>query len=97
MWLASRGVYANPDDDYANFGPGIVNDDGGMTIAGIGNNTFNSNGDENDNSDNASVRPVASIHCGYATNGCIRDNIETNYVLSYLFKCDKQKIDKYGC
>ena len=27
------------------------------------------------------VRPVASIHCGYAINGCIRDNIETNYVL----------------
>lgn len=50
MWLASRGVYANSDDDYANFGPGIVNTEDGMTIAGISNNTFNSNGNENDNS-----------------------------------------------
>lgn len=80
MWLASRGVYANSDDDYANFGPGIVNTEDGMTIEGISNNTFNSNGNENDNSGNAAVRPIASIHCGYTINDCVRDNIETNYV-----------------
>ena len=62
----------------------MVNNESGMTIAEIGNNNFNSNGNENDNSGNAAVRPVASINCGYVTNGCIRDNIETNYVLSYF-------------
>lgn len=82
IWLASRGVYANSDNDYANFGPGIVNSEDGMTMAGVGNNTFNSNGNENDNTvGSAGVRPVASINCGYAINDCIRDNIETNYVL----------------
>ena len=83
MWLASRGVYAYSGGSYANFGPGIVNTEDGITNAGVGNNTFNSNGNENDNSDYAAVRPVASINCGYAINDCIRDNIETNYVLSF--------------
>ena len=78
MWLASRGVYANSDNENANFGPGVVYENEGMTNAEIGNNTFKSNGNENDNG--LAVRPVASINCGYATNGCIRDNIETNYV-----------------
>lgn len=79
IWVASRGAYANSDDDYANFGPGVVNDEDGITNAGVGNNTFNSNGNENDNG--FAVRPVASIHCGYAISDCIRDNIETNHVL----------------
>ena len=62
MWLASRGVYANSDNDYANFGPGIVNSEDGMTMAGVGNNTFNSNGNENDNTVGyAGVRPVVVL------------------------------------
>ena len=79
MRLASRGAYANTDDSYAYFAPFAVNENEGMVYAGYGNNTFNSNGNENDNY--YAVRPVASIHCGYAINDCIRDNIETNYVL----------------
>lgn len=71
MWLASRGAYANSDDDYANFGPFNVNENDGILNAGMNNNTFNSNGNENDNM--FAVRPVASINCGYATNGCIRE------------------------
>ncbi len=39
----------------------------------------NNNGNfNNNNNNNYGVRPVASIHCGYATIGCMRDNIETN-------------------
>ena len=60
-WLASRGVYAYPDDDYAAFGLGIVYDGGGMTIAGIGIYTFSSDGHEIDYSDAASVRPVVLL------------------------------------
>ena len=56
-WLASRGVYANTD--YANFGPGNVNNGNANSY----NNLFNSNGNENNN--NAGLRPVASINCGY--------------------------------
>lgn len=67
------------NSDYANFGPGMVNDDDGSVNAGT-NNMFNSNGNENENC--AGVRPVASINCGYVSITCIRDNIETNYVLS---------------
>lgn len=44
------------------------------------NNLFNSNG--NENNDALGVRPVDSINCGYASITCMRDNIETNYVLS---------------
>ena len=69
----------------------MVNTDDGITNAGT-NNLFNSN--DNSNDDYAAVRPVASIHCGYAINDCIRDNIETNYVLSFY---DKQKIDSHIC
>ena len=79
MRLSSRGAYANTDNSYANFGPFAVNENEGVVNAGYGNNTFNSNDNSNDNY--YAVRPVASIHCGYAINGCIRDNIETNYVL----------------
>lgn len=73
--LASRGVYTN-SDDYANFGPGVVNTEDGMTMAETGANMFNSNGNENNNG--FAVRPVDSINCGYVINDCIRDNIETN-------------------
>lgn len=72
--LASRGVNANSDN--ANFGPGNVNTEDGVTNAEIGNNLFNSNGNENNNG--FAVRPVASINCGYAITDCMRDNIETN-------------------
>ncbi|MGN1326651.1 MAG: hypothetical protein ACI4VQ_00980 [Clostridia bacterium] len=40
------------------------------------NNLFNSNNNSNNN--NNRLRPVDSIHCGYAIINCIRDNIETN-------------------
>ncbi len=39
----------------------------------------NTDGNINNNNNNTNgLRPVASIHCGYAINDCIRDNIETN-------------------
>jgi len=57
----------------------MVNTEDGVTNAGT-INLFNSNGNENDNW--AGVRPVDSINCGYASITCMRDNIETNYVLS---------------
>ena len=69
-WLASRGVYAN--SDYANFGPGAVNEGNVNSY----NDEFNSDGDSNENS--FGVRPLASINCGYAVIYCIRDNIETD-------------------
>lgn len=56
----------------------MANINDGVTYTG-NNNMFNSNGDANEN--NAAVRPVDSINCGYAINNCIRDNIETNNVL----------------
>ena len=68
-WLASR--YVNCNSSYANFGLRNVNN------ANLnGNNLFNSDGNTNNN--NNYLRPVASIHCGYAITDCIRDNIETN-------------------
>lgn len=79
--LASRAVDVNSNN--ANFN--VRNVDNGNVDA---NNLFNSNG--NSNTNNYGVRPVASIHCGYATNGCIRDNIETNYVLSYFCTINKK-------
>ena len=91
MWLSSRGVAANPDN--ANFGPGAVNTEGGMSNANSYSNTFNSNGNENDNG--LGVRPTASINCGYVSIACMRDNIETNH--SPFVISDKLKIDKYGC
>lgn len=57
-WLASRGVYANPD--YANFGPGAVNEGNANSY----NDEFNSDG--NENSEDFPVRALASINCGYA-------------------------------
>lgn len=71
-WLASSGVNVNSSN--ANFGPGAVNE--GNVNRG-NNNLFNSNGNENNNG--LAVRPVASINCGYITNGYVRDNIETNH------------------
>ncbi len=91
MWLSSRGVAANPDN--ANFGPGAVNTNEGMSNANSYNNTFNSNGNENDN--DFAVRPVDSINCGYVSKACMRDNIETNH--SPFAFGDKLKIDKCGC
>lgn len=72
MWLASRCVNANSNN--ANFNVRNVN--GGNVNA---NNLYNSN--DNTNSNSYRVRPVASINCGYAIIDCIRDNIETDYVL----------------
>lgn len=53
-WLACRGVHAN--DDYANFGPGNVEEGNVNSYS----NTFNSNGNVNDNP--IGVCPVASIN-----------------------------------
>ena len=83
MRLASPGSYRNGSN--ANFGPGVV-DDGNVYCGN--NNLFNSNG--NWNANRMAVRPVASIHCGYAINDCIRDNIETNYVLSCFSTINKK-------
>lgn len=60
-WLASRGVYAYSDGDYAHFGPGIVVSEDGMTVAGVGFNTFYSGGGEVDFSGYAGVRPVVIL------------------------------------
>lgn len=87
-WLASRGVYANTN--YANFGPGTVNNGN----ANSNNNYFNSNGNSNNNS--FALRAVASINCGYAVICCIRDNIETD-ICPLVIYYYKQKIDKYIC
>ena len=78
-WLSSRGVYANSDN--ANFGPGAVDIEDGLSNAESDNNMFNSNsdGNVNENENGFGVRPVASINCGYVSKACIRDNIETNH------------------
>ena len=60
-WLASRGVFVYSDGDYACFGPGIVGGEGGMTMAGVGYDTFNSNGFEYGDSGVAGVRPVVIL------------------------------------
>ena len=75
MRLASPGSFDN--GSYAYFGPGAV-DNGNVNCGN--NNLFNSNG--NWNANRLAVCPLASIHCGYVINDCIRDNIETNYILS---------------
>ena len=81
--LASRGVNANSSN--ANFGPGAVNTEDGMTNANSGNNLFNSD-DGNENDDGLAVRPVDSINCGYIIIDYVRDNIETNYCPFVLIK-----------
>lgn len=68
----SRAV--NVNSNYTNFNVRNVNNGNVDT-----NNLFNSNGNENDNY--YGVRPVDSINCGYAIINCMRDNIETNYIL----------------
>ncbi|MED9923843.1 MAG: hypothetical protein UFI45_00880 [Clostridia bacterium] len=56
-----------------------------MNSSGNTNNNnlcnVNSDGSVNSNSPSNAFRPVASINCGYAIIDCIRDNIETDYVL----------------
>lgn len=67
----------NENSSNVDFNVRNVNSDG---IFG-NNNLWNVNSDGNVNNNNPSyaVRFVASINCGYITNGYIRDNIETNY------------------
>ena len=60
-WLSSRGVFAGSDVDYARFGPGIVFSEGGLTVAGVGGDTFVSGGFEVDRSGYAGVRPVVIL------------------------------------
>ena len=60
-WLASRGVCAYSGVDYARFGPGLVDSEGGMTGAGVGIFTFNSDGGEYARSGDAGVRPVVIL------------------------------------
>ena len=82
-WLASRCVNTNSDN--CNFNVGVYEGTAGPE----GNNLFNSDGNENLNS--YAVRPVASINCGYASNTCIRDNIETNhYPFTYDYVINKK-------
>ena len=78
-WVAAR--YVNTNSDNANFGLRNANTNTN------GNNMFNSNGNTNNN--NNRLRPVDSIHCGYAIINCIRDNIETNRcpVACKSYKC----------
>ena len=61
-WLASRGVVADSDGSCADFGPGFVVTEDGLTGAGVGRVTFNSYGYEGDNSDYAAVRPVVILN-----------------------------------
>ena len=62
-WLASRGVRAN--SDYAVFGPGVVNEGGGVTGAGTGS-MFDSDGTERDGY--AAVRPVVVLKSEVSTD-----------------------------
>ena len=79
FWVAAR--YVNTNSDNANFGLRNANTNTN------GYNMFNSNGNTNGN--NYALRPVDSIHCGYAIINCIRDNIETNRcpVACKSYKC----------
>ena len=58
-WLASNGINALKDDNFAIFGPGIVASQDGMTIVGLGNDNFCSNGDERPYS--GYIRPVVIL------------------------------------
>ena len=62
-WLASRGVGAYSDGAY--FGPGMVLEDGGMTIAAT-YYMFYSDGNENDGY--AAVRPVVVLKSEVSTD-----------------------------
>ena len=79
FWVAAR--YVNTNSDNANFGLRNANTNTN------GYDMFNSNGNTNGN--NYALRPVDSIHCGYAIINCIRDNIETNRcpVACKSYKC----------
>ncbi|MBR0351482.1 MAG: hypothetical protein IJH76_06685 [Clostridia bacterium] len=58
---------------------------------------MNNNGNINNNNNNTNgVRPVASIHCGYAIINCIRDNIETNHCPLVKRYCQLTGGDKKG-
>ena len=92
-WLGSRSVNAN--DNNANFNVREV-DSGDVNNWNLFN--ANTDGNTNENENACGVRPVASINCGYTITNCIRDNIETDYVLQLNFKFSyKVKIDKYIC
>lgn len=60
-WLASNGINALKDDNFAIFGPGMVASQDGMTIVGLGNDNFCSNGDERPYSGYAGIRPVVIL------------------------------------
>ena len=60
-WLASNGINAPKDDNFAIFGPGIVASQDGMTVVGLGNDNFYSNGDERPYSGYAGIRPVVIL------------------------------------
>ena len=79
FWVAAR--YVNTNSSNANFGLRNANTNTN------GYNMFNSDGDTNGN--DYALRPVDSIHCGYAIINCIRDNIETNRcpVACKSYKC----------
>lgn len=69
---------ANANDNNANFNVRTV-DSGDVNNWNLVNANTDGNFDENENA--YGVRSVASINCGYTIINCIRDNIETDYVL----------------
>ena len=60
-WLASNGIVAQKDANCVAFGLGIVASQDGMTIVGLGNDNFYSNGDERPYSGYAGIRPVVIL------------------------------------
>ena len=60
-WLASNGINAKKDDNFAIFGPGIVASQDGMTTVGLGNDNFYSDGEEIPFVGYAGIRPVVIL------------------------------------
>ena len=56
-----NAINALKDDNFAIFGPGIVASQDGMTVVGLGNDNFYSNGDERPYSGYAGIRPVVIL------------------------------------
>lgn len=77
-WLASRGV-GTGSDAYAYFGPGVVDTEGGMTLAGTGLSMFYSNGGEYN--DGFAVRPVVVLKSNVTEDSIhkIDDQVETDW------------------
>ena len=75
--MASRIVSESSDEVF--FNVDCVDEDGNLNHHNLWD--VNSSGSPCGSNGSYAVRPVASINWGYITNGYIRDNIETEYVL----------------